>query len=197
MNRTLAIIVFCGLTVVASVWVSADDKVDYLKQIKPILSAKCYSCHGALKQEGELRLETRSLMFKGGDSGEVIVAGKADASLLIERIVAEEDERMPPPEEGGALKAEEIALIRTWINQGAESPQEETPSDPRDHWAFKKPVRADVPQVEDMPSGRTTPSMRCLSAKHEELRFGPRPASRKTHPLTSRLFKSDRAAANP
>ncbi len=165
---------------------SADDKVDYVKQIKPILSAKCYSCHGALTQKAELRLETRALMLKGGDSGEVIVAGKADASLLIERITADEDERMPPPEEGGALKAEEIALIRTWINQGAESPQEEIPSDPREHWAFKKPVRADVPKVKDAEWSRN-PIDAFLAARHEELGLVPvKPAEK--HILLRRVY---------
>lgn len=171
-SRFLHIIaVFCS-AVLASDWASADDKVDYVKQIKPILSAKCYSCHGALKQEAELRLETRSLMLEGGDSGEAIVAGDADASFLIERITADEDERMPPPEEGGALSAEEIALIRTWINQGAESPHEETPGDPREHWAFTKPVRADLPVVKNSEWSRN-PIDAFLAAKHEELGLVP------------------------
>ena len=145
MNRSLSMFVFGCCTVAVGSSAYAADKVDYLEQIKPILSAKCYACHGALKQEGELRLETRTLMLKGGASGEVIVAGKADESLLIKRITAEEDERMPPSEQAVVLTAEEISLIRTWINQGGETPPEETPGDPRNHWAFKKPVRVDVP----------------------------------------------------
>ena len=47
--------------------------VDYLTQIKPLLASKCYACHGALKQRSGLRLETRALMLRGGDSGRVVV----------------------------------------------------------------------------------------------------------------------------
>ncbi|SVE23974.1 uncharacterized protein METZ01_LOCUS476828, partial [marine metagenome] len=60
----------------------AGQEVDYLTQVKPILATKCYACHGALKQKGKLRLETRGLMLKG----KVIVPGKAAKSLLIEKI---------------------------------------------------------------------------------------------------------------
>ena len=95
---------------------SANGKVDYLTQIKPILSTKCYACHGALKQKAKLRLETRNLMLKG----EVIVPHKAGASLLIERVEEEgEEDRMPPPEDGARLKASEISLLRQWIDEGA------------------------------------------------------------------------------
>jgi len=102
----------------------------------------------------------------------VIVAGKADGSLLIERITAEEDDRMPPLEAGGPLKAEEIALIRTWINQGAETPPEETPGDPRGHWAYTKPVRAAVPNVKSEGWSRN-PIDAFLAAGHEELALVP------------------------
>ncbi|MCA9039812.1 MAG: hypothetical protein KDA65_05630, partial [Planctomycetaceae bacterium] len=98
MNRLLTLIGCLGFAFTANSGLVAAEKVDYLKQIKPILSTKCYSCHGALKQEGELRLETRELMLQGGYSGEVIIPGKADESVLLERIMAEEDERMPPAE---------------------------------------------------------------------------------------------------
>ena len=100
-NTLLSRFVFIWCFVAAYVSLSADEKIDYLKQIKPILSANCYGCHSSLKQEGELRLETRALMLKGGSSGKVMVAGKADESLLVKRITAEEHDRMPPPEEGG------------------------------------------------------------------------------------------------
>ncbi|MFP6887966.1 MAG: DUF1553 domain-containing protein [Opitutales bacterium] len=122
---------------------SANGKVDYLTQIKPILSTKCYACHGALKQKAKLRLETRTLMLKG----EVIVPHKAGASLLIERVEEEgEEDRMPPPEDGARLKASEISLLRQWIDEGAEAPDEPTPLAPAEHWAFKFPQKAKLPK---------------------------------------------------
>ena len=54
---------------------AADEPVDYLKQIRPILRERCIACHGSLKQEGGLRLDTAALAIKGGDSGPVIVPG--------------------------------------------------------------------------------------------------------------------------
>ncbi len=123
----------------------AETPIDYLTQIKPILSEKCYSCHGALRQESELRLETRSLMAAGGDSGEAIVPGESDASILIDRLVDEDGDRMPPPDHGTALKPEEVAAIRLWIDQGAQAPDEVIPLAPSDHWAFQRVARPSVP----------------------------------------------------
>ncbi len=125
---------------------AAADQIDYVKQIKPLFAEKCYACHGVLKQESELRLETRSLMLKGGASGPVIVPEHAEKSLIVERISTNPDERMPPAGEGTALKPDEIALIKRWIDQGAIAPAEKIPVAPQQHWAFlriEKPTAAD------------------------------------------------------
>ncbi len=66
----------------------AEEAVDYTRQIKPILQSRCYACHGALKQEGGLRLDTGDTLRTGGDSGEVITITAPDDSLLIERVTA-------------------------------------------------------------------------------------------------------------
>ena len=126
----------------------ADDRVDYLTQVKPVFRERCFACHGAFKQEGSLRLDTAALAIKGGDSGAAIKPGDADASLLLERVTAnDEGERMPP--EGEPLKPEQIAALREWISQQAEAPADEQPErDPLDHWAFKTPVRPAVPRVD-------------------------------------------------
>ena len=126
----------------------ADEPVDYLKQIKPVLRDRCFACHGALKQEAGLRLDTAALAIKGGDSGAVIKPGDAAASLLLKRVTAStESERMPP--EGEPLKPEQIEALRNWITQKAEAPADEQPErHPRDHWAFKTPVRPAVPDLE-------------------------------------------------
>ncbi len=138
--------------VVLGVWLVsssllADDRVDYLKQIKPVLTARCVACHGALKQEAGLRLDTAALAIKGGDSGAAIKPGDSAASLLLKRTSATaESERMPP--EGEPLKPEQIEVLRHWIAQKAEAPADEQPErHPRDHWAFKTPVRPAVPEI--------------------------------------------------
>ena len=120
---------------------SAELNENYTK-VKVLLAAKCYSCHGALKQKAKLRLDTRDLMLKG----KVIVPGQATKSLLIERVEDMSEERMPPPEDGAALKPGEIALLRRWIDAGAKSPTEEpVPIGPSEHWAFQIPQRSALP----------------------------------------------------
>ncbi len=111
-------------------------------QVKTLLTAKCYPCHGALKQKAKLRLDTRDLMLKG----EVIVPGQAAKSLLIERVEDMGEDRMPPPEDGEALKPAEIALLHRWIDAGANAPAgESVPLGPSEHWAFQAPLRTPLP----------------------------------------------------
>lgn len=126
------------------------EEVDYLHDIKPILHERCFACHGALKQEAGLRLDTAASMISGGDSGAAVTAGQAEASLLIARIsAADESERMPP--EGKPLTAEQIAKITAWITSGAKAPADEQPEpDPNKHWAFQPPVKDPLPTVEGM-----------------------------------------------
>jgi mono/diheme cytochrome c family protein len=152
MKRPTAFLI-CILSLAAMA--AGAEPVDYVKQIKPILAAKCFSCHGALKQESGLRLDAASLIRKGGDGGPVIVAGKSDASRLIAKVsAADVDERMPPEGQAEPLTAEQIALLRTWIDQGAAAPDEAVPSDPRQHWSYRPVVRPAVPQVANGDWGR-------------------------------------------
>lgn len=126
----------------------AQEKVDYVNQIKPLLRARCYACHGALKQEAGLRLDTAELANKGSDSGVVIQRGDAAASLVLRRVTATESERMPPQGEGEPLSAEQIALLSRWIDGGATGPADEQPeADPEKHWAFQRITRPTVPDA--------------------------------------------------
>ena len=119
--------------------------VDYLREIKPVFEKRCFACHGALKQEGGLRLDTGALLRKGGDSGPAAEPGKPDASVLIKR-VSDPDSATRMPPEGEALSAEQIELLQAWINQGAVSPTDERPEpDPTDHWAFRRPIKGSIP----------------------------------------------------
>ncbi len=143
----LPVLIFC---VTAN---ARADGVDYERDIKPVLKARCYACHGALKQEAGLRLDTGVLIRQGGDSGAAISDGQIDESLLIHRVSAKEPgERMPP--EGEPLSAEQIEMLRAWIQDGAKSPESEQPeADPRDHWAFKIPQRPAIPEIIDASKG--------------------------------------------
>jgi hypothetical protein len=126
---------------------AAAEPVNYVRQVKPILKSRCSSCHGALKHKAGLRVDTAAAIRRGGDSGPAIEAGQSDASLIIER-VTEADPALRMPPEGAALDADQIATLRSWIDQGAIAPSDEpAEADPRRHWAFIAPVRPEVPRV--------------------------------------------------
>lgn len=122
-------------------------QVDYLRDIKPILSARCYSCHGALAQQAGLRLDTGALIRQGSENGAVVTPGKPQESALLERVQSSDDSlRMPP--QGKPLTGQEIDKLQRWISLGADSPPEEQPeANPRDHWAFRPIVRPPLPDA--------------------------------------------------
>ncbi len=126
------------------------EAVDYLKDVKPLLEQKCYSCHGALKQQGELRLDTAAALIAGGESGVAVVPGKPGEGLLLDVLTGEAGFRMPPENDGAALKEEEIALVRKWISEGAHAPDDEQPqTDPTTWWSYLPITRPELPIVED------------------------------------------------
>lgn len=100
--------------------------VEYTKQIVPLWDSYCIDCHSADDADGEFALDTFAALMKGGEEGAAIVAGKADESLLVKFLEGRsgrggKNESMPPGKRE-KLKAEEIALIKAWINAGAKGP---------------------------------------------------------------------------
>ncbi len=92
----------------------------YAKHINPILDANCVACHGQAKVQGGLRMDSYALLMQGGKDGPVIVAGSADKSLLLQRVTLPPSHKQFMPAEGKPpLRAEEIAWIKAWIQQGA------------------------------------------------------------------------------
>ncbi len=119
---------------------SADDKIDFNRDVRPILSDKCLACHGADAKhvEGDLRLDQFDTAIAALESGDrAIVPGKPESSELIRRIrLADEDEmRMPPVRSHKNLTANEKQTLDRWIAQGAEY---------KKHWAFIPPTRPNV-----------------------------------------------------
>ncbi|MBO0799755.1 MAG: DUF1549 domain-containing protein, partial [Blastocatellia bacterium] len=126
--------------------------IDFRRDIEPIFRANCYKCHGAQRASGQLRLNLKSAALKGGISGAVIVPGKSKESRLMQRILGENGEaRMPMG--GQPLQPAEIELIRKWIDEGADWPDDPLAKDnakePAKHWAFIKPVRPALPEVKN------------------------------------------------
>ncbi len=127
-------------------------KVDYLRDIQPILEKNCYSCHGASAQMSGLRLDNRTSFLAGGTNGKIIVTGKSADSTLYKRVAGVGDlSRMPFG--GQPLAPAQIELIRAWIEQGAEIPESATaayaaPEAVKKHWGFTAPVKPAVPVVD-------------------------------------------------
>jgi mono/diheme cytochrome c family protein len=115
-------------------------KVDFARDIRPILQTHCVQCHGAEKQMAQLRLDQPKLAAR------VIVAGKSNDSRLVHRILGLNGEaRMPKG--GDPLKPEQIALIKRWIDEGALWPEDKAAGEAPKHWAFIPPVRPALPKI--------------------------------------------------
>ena len=147
LRGSLLMLVISAVFAMRMVRADGESDVDYLTDIKPLLHDKCFSCHGSLKQEGGLRLDAASLIQKGGESGSAYVVGSVAKSLILERVTDDDDNRMPPAENGSRLTAEEVAKLTIWIKSGATAPDEAIPEHPSRHWSFLPPLKADVPSV--------------------------------------------------
>ncbi len=130
---------------VAEVYQGLPDQIDYNKDVKKILSDKCFLCHGpdAKKQKADLRLDIASFAFtKKTESGlKAISPGSPTKSEVVHRILSNDPEyRMPSPESHLELTPYEKAVLIKWIDQGAEY---------KPHWAFVAPKKEDAPDTED------------------------------------------------
>jgi hypothetical protein len=148
-NRFFVFVALFGSFVQGSQAPGADSSAPasiYLEEVKHVLRERCTACHGGLKQEAGLRVDTAAGLLAGGQSGPPVVGGKPESSFLLDRLRATSlDERMPP--EGKPLKPEQIDAISRWIAAGAPTPAGEEPDeDPTRHWSFQPPVRPPLPQ---------------------------------------------------
>ncbi len=119
-------------------------KVDFAKDVQPIFEKSCYACHGAKTQMGGLRLDSKQIAFS-----KAIQAGDAAKSALYQRVAGLGDQaRMPM---GGKLEPRQIALLKTWIDQGANWPDSISAGavEVKKHWAFIPPKRPELPAVKN------------------------------------------------
>ena len=142
----------CGALacLLAPVWLHAADaalppaaktKIEFARDIEPLLARRCFVCHGAQQQMSGLRLDQKEAALKGGKAGVDVLPGKSAESRLI-RLVAGLDQKFMPPM-GAHLTAEEVGLLRAWIDQGLEW----TARAP--HWSFQMIQRPSAPAVRD------------------------------------------------
>ncbi|MBI3861005.1 MAG: PSD1 domain-containing protein [Planctomycetia bacterium] len=120
---------------------AADAPVDFNRQIRPLLSDRCFRCHGpdGAQRKADLRLDSADGATAQRDGGAAIVPKDPAGSELIRRITStDESEQMPPAEAGKPLSPEEIELLRRWIEQGAAF---------QTHWSLIPPRRSPLPRV--------------------------------------------------
>lgn len=137
MRRVLPIIVLSNLSL------HAEEPVDFNRDIRPLLNKNCTTCHGGVKQAGEVSFIFREEALGKGESGKpVVVPGDPAASELVRRIKSQDpEERMPPPKEHPhPLEPEQIALLERWVKEGAKWGE---------HWSFQKPVEPPVPTLKN------------------------------------------------
>ena len=139
-----AVVCFCILLVANGRLLAADPagKIDFTRDVRPILSNNCFRCHGPdeAERESDLRLDERDAALALAESGQpAIVPGKPDESPLVTRVLAAKPGlRMPPPKSNKTLTEAEKAILKRWVAEGAEY---------RQHWAFVPPIRPEIPKT--------------------------------------------------
>jgi hypothetical protein len=120
--------------------------IDFKRDVQPIFASRCYECHGEKKKKGGLRLDQKENAFRGGDSGKpTVVSGKITESQLLQLVTSSDPDNVMPPK-GERLTPEQVGLLRSWIEQGANWPDDAGGKESK-HWAYVKPVRPELPNV--------------------------------------------------
>lgn len=165
---------------------AVDRKVDYERDVKPLFQKHCWSCHGELKQESGLRLNTREGLLRGGDLGKAVIVGKSAESRLIHYVAAVDPDNVMPPE-GDRLSAEAVGLLRAWIDQGCLWPKDETVTAAKNsHWAYQ-PLRRGPAPATRRDDWSLNPIDQFVLANLEKHGISPSPAANR-YTLIRRLY---------
>jgi hypothetical protein len=128
-----------------------EPRVDFQRDVLPLLQRRCFQCHDGRKHRSGLRLDVRAQALRGGDSGvPAVVPGDSKKSDLIRRVTSADEDAMPPKGQQ-RLSAAEVRRLRDWIDAGAPWPDALAGAGPghRGHWAFRPPVRPPLPKVKN------------------------------------------------
>jgi len=179
---------------VRTVLPASPERIEFFEnRIRPILANECYDCHssGAKKLKGDLHLDTRAGLLKGGDTGPAIVPGQPDESLLIKAVrYQDEDIAMPPKKR---LPEAQVADLEAWVRMGSPWPEPDGAASPvkgenkgydwakfrAEHWAFRKVVKTEPPKVKNA-SWVRSPIDRYVLARLQAAGLKPSPPAEKS-----------------
>jgi hypothetical protein len=178
----LRLVVACAVVAVWSQGTSAAPPIDFNRDIRPILSDKCFKCHGFDDQarQAGLRLDKRDSAIKPLESGSVAIVPKSsgNSELYVRVSSSDPDVKMPPPDSGKKLTASEIAKLKQWIDEGAEY---------KGHWSLVVPTRPALPEVKRQEWVRN-PIDQFIVARQENEGVLPSPEASKRDPLRRVTF---------
>jgi hypothetical protein len=181
--RLPSFLILTGGGALAAATLPPEQAEFFEKRIRPVLASECYECHGGKKQKGGLRLDFRDGWKKGGESGDAIVPGQPEKSLLLKSI-RHEDPDLKMPEKRPKLSDAAIADIEKWIALGAPDPRDEPPkaeaavpweqllADRKTWWSLQ-PIRKGEPPSVKHSDWSAHPVDRFLLGKMEERGLAP------------------------
>lgn len=140
-------LIFGLLNFPSNLFATTETFTNDFESIQTIFVDHCISCHGSEKQRGGLRLDHKTDAFRGGDSGKVLIPGKPDQSLIMTRITSQDPADQMPPK-GKRLPPDKIQAIRSWLERGANWPENTKTGKESTWWAFE-PLKA--PRVPSVP----------------------------------------------
>lgn len=159
--------VLCALSTVRAEPKSADVSASlgndeaqalWIAHVEPILNRNCYKCHGGVQQKGGLDLRLPQSILKGGDDGSAIVPGRPGDSLLVKRLLATDDEHMPP-DENKRLKPDDVELIKRWVEKLPVAAGTSSSSTSKVAWSGNVPSLIEIAtQSKWQPPGKMSPS---------------------------------------
>ena len=152
---------------------ASPGKVDYARDVRPLLRDRCYACHGGGHSQGGFRLDSREETLRGGDSGAAVKPGHATESLLARLVAGADPKRVMPPA-GPRLTPAEVKLLRDWIDQGATWESNPTgKASATSHWAFQPITRPVIPAVRMRGATARNPIDAFVLARLEKERLRP------------------------
>jgi mono/diheme cytochrome c family protein len=164
-------LLMAGCLVLLARPVAADPgaaRVDFNRDVRPILAENCFACHGPDERarKAKLRLDNKEGALAERKGRAAVVPGKPSESELVARITATDDDRMPPPDSGKNLSAAQIEVLRKWVGEGAEYQK---------HWSLMAPVRPAVPEIRNPKSEIRNEIDRFILARLEKEGLKPSP----------------------